>query len=175
LSENVYIQILMELRRFAESAKDLSSLQRFTVEIMLQRLPYYNWAGFYMLDSNDPRMLVLGSFRGGSGEYLQIRADQKLCGAALVLNETVIVDVTNSDPRYLASSPAIQSQIAVPLRVNDALVGEIDIDSQEIAAFSMRDKEFLEDCAVIVARFIERTGSCLKDRSEVELISAGLR
>jgi GAF domain-containing protein len=36
-------------------------------------------------------------------------------------------------------------------------MGEIDIDSHDLAAFSSRDQEFLEKCAMIVGSFIERT------------------
>jgi len=39
-------------------------LQNFIVEVILQRLPYYSWTGFYMLDPDDPETLVLGPFRG---------------------------------------------------------------------------------------------------------------
>jgi L-methionine (R)-S-oxide reductase len=37
------------------------------------------------------------------------------------------------------------------------VVGEIDIDSHGLAAFSAHDKEFLEKCASIVGGFMERT------------------
>jgi putative methionine-R-sulfoxide reductase with GAF domain len=58
MSESTFDQILSEVRSFAESANDLASLQNFIVEIIPQRLPYYNWTGFYMLDPNDPETLV---------------------------------------------------------------------------------------------------------------------
>jgi GAF domain-containing protein len=35
-------------------------------------------------------------------------------------------------------------------------VGEIDIDSHDLAAFSPQDKEFREKCAAIVGGFMER-------------------
>jgi hypothetical protein len=38
--------IVSEIRRFAERAKDFTSLQEFNVGIIAGRLSYYNWVGF---------------------------------------------------------------------------------------------------------------------------------
>jgi L-methionine (R)-S-oxide reductase len=157
MSENTFAQILSEVRSFAESADDLASLQNFIVEIIPQRLHYYNWTGFYMLDPEDSAMLVLEAFRGAPTEHVRIPVNQGICGAAVAQNDTVIVDDVHSDPRYLACSLEAKSEIVVPIRAHGAVVGEIDIDSHDPAAFTFRDKEFLEECATIVGRFIEQT------------------
>jgi L-methionine (R)-S-oxide reductase len=67
------------------------------------------------------------------------------------------VDDVHSDPRYLACSLETRSEIVVPIRAKDAVVGEIDIDSHDLGAFSAQDKDFLERCAAIVGGFMERT------------------
>jgi GAF domain-containing protein len=110
-----------------------------------------------MLDPDDPETLVLGPFRGAPTEHVRIPVSQGICGAAVAQNDTVIVDNVNSDPRYLACSLETRSEIVVPIRVNDAVAGEIDIDSHELAAFSPEDRDFLETCAAIVGKFMERT------------------
>jgi L-methionine (R)-S-oxide reductase len=157
MSENTFTQILSEVSTFADSANDLASLQNFIVEIIPQGLTYYSWTGFYMLDPADSETLVLGGFRGAPTEQVRIPANQGICGAAVAQNETVIVDDVHADPRYLACSPETRSEIVVPIRANGAVIGEIDIDSHGLAAFSTQDKEFLEKCAAIVGAFMERT------------------
>jgi L-methionine (R)-S-oxide reductase len=157
MSENTFAQILSEVSTFAESANDLAALQNFIVEIIPNRLPYYNWTGFYMLDPDDTETLVLGPFRGAPTEHVRIPVSQGICGAAVAQNDTVIVDDVNADPRYLACSLETRSEIVVPIRAYGAVVGEIDIDSHDLAAFSAQDKEFLEKCAAIVGGFMERT------------------
>jgi L-methionine (R)-S-oxide reductase len=157
MSEIVFAQILFEVSTFADSASDLAALQNFIVEIIPNRLSYYNWTGFYMLDREDEETLVLGPFRGAPTEHMRIPVSQGICGAAVAQNHTVIVDDVNSDPRYLACSLETKSEIVVPIRVNGAVVGEIDIDSHDLATFSSHDREFLEKCAAIVGEFIERT------------------
>src|SRR5262249_54069998 len=136
MSEKVFAQILSEISDFAETARNLAALQNFIIEIIPQRLPYYNWTGFYMLDPGDSEMLILGPFRGAPTEHVRIPVSQGICGAAVAQNDTVIVDDVHSDPRYLACSLDTRSEIVVPIRVNGMVVGEIDIDSHDLAAFS---------------------------------------
>jgi L-methionine (R)-S-oxide reductase len=156
-AENVYDRILSAVSSFANAANDLAALQNFIVDIIPQHLHYYHWTGFYMLDPDDAETLVLGPFRGAPTEHVRIPVSQGICGAAVAQNDTVIVDDVSSDPRYLACSLETRSEIVVPIRANGAVVGEIDIDSHEPAAFHPPDKEFLEKCAAIVGRFIERS------------------
>ena len=59
-------RILSDIRQFADVAKDLAELQEFCVSRIAESLPLYNWVGFYMLDTNDPDVLVLGPFRGAA-------------------------------------------------------------------------------------------------------------
>jgi L-methionine (R)-S-oxide reductase len=157
MSEKVFAQILSEVSGLAKTASDLAVLQNFIVEIIPERLPYYNWTGFYMLDPDDSQTLVLGPFRGAPTEHVRIPVNQGICGAAVAQNSTVVVDDVHSDPRYLACSLEARSEIVVLIRANDAVVGEIDIDSHDLAAFSPQDREFLEKCAIIVGGFMERT------------------
>jgi L-methionine (R)-S-oxide reductase len=158
MSESAFDQILSEIRSFAESANDLASLQNFIVETIPQRLPYYNWTGFYMLDPNDPETLVLGPFRGAPTEHVRIPVTQGICGAAVAQNDTVIVDDVHSDPRYLSCSLETQSEIVVPIRLNGKVVGEIDIDSHDRKAFGAEDRSFLEECAALIGKFLEKSG-----------------
>jgi GAF domain-containing protein len=155
MSDPRFTPVLAAISDFAASANDLASLQSFIVEIIPERLPWYNWTGFYMLDPEDADTLVLGPFRGAPTEHVRISVSEGICGAAVAQNDTVIVDDVNADPRYLACSIETKSEIVVPIRVHEKVVGEIDIDSHDLAAFSANDKAFLEACASIVGTYME--------------------
>ena len=147
--------LLVEFRRLAAEATTLESLQRAIVGAIPQRLSHYNWTGFYMLDTDDPRMLVLGPFAGAPTPHVRIPVTQGICGAAVASGETVVVDDVGSDPRYLACSIETESEIVAPIHVHGKVVGEIDIDSHQPAAFGGEDRSFLEETARIVGAFIE--------------------
>ena len=147
--------ILAELRQLAAGAASLESLQQKIVAVIAQRLPYYNWTGFYMLDPGDSQTLVLGPFVGDPTPHVRIPVTEGICGAAVATGETLIVDDVNADPRYLSCSIKAKSEIVVPIYVQKNIIGEIDIDSHDLAAFTDIDRVFLEDVAAIVGSYIE--------------------
>lgn len=156
MATQAFQEIVSEIRRFAATAKDFASLQEFSVSLIAERLPYYNWVGFYMLDPGDEGTLVLGPFHGASTEHVRIPVTQGICGAAVAQGETVIVEDVSSDPRYLSCSIDTKSEIVVPIRVNRRIVGEIDIDSHSLNAFGIEDRGFLEECAAAFGQFLEQ-------------------
>jgi putative methionine-R-sulfoxide reductase with GAF domain len=50
MADTAFAEILGEVKSFAETTSELTSLQNFIVELIPSRLAYYNWTGFYMLD-----------------------------------------------------------------------------------------------------------------------------
>jgi L-methionine (R)-S-oxide reductase len=148
-------QIVAAIEEFAATAPDVRSVQKFSVKLIAQSLPYYNWVGFYMLEPQDPNVLVLGPFHGAPTEHVRIPVSEGICGAAVGQGETVIVDDVAADPRYLACSIETRSEIVVPIRANGRIAGEIDVDSHDLNAFSDGDRSFLENCAGIIGKLIE--------------------
>jgi L-methionine (R)-S-oxide reductase len=147
--------LLSEIRRAASSAPSLESFQETVVELLSYTLAYYSWTGFYMLDPGDPDTLVLGPFVGDPTPHVRIPVTQGICGAAVASGETVIVDDVNADARYLSCSIKTKSEIVVPISAHGKVIGEIDIDSHDPAAFTQADRVLLEEVARIVGAYIE--------------------
>lgn len=121
------------------------------VEVLHDEVDHYSWVGIYLVEGDD---LVLGPWRGPNAtEHVRIPVGQGVCGAAAATGETEIVDDVNADPRYLACFPSTRSEIVVPIAHNGRVVGEIDIDSDQPAAFGAEDRELLERVAVLLAPF----------------------
>jgi len=156
MANEEFDDIVSEIRHFATGARDLTSLEEFTVGILAGRLPGYDWVGFYMLDPNDQNVLVLGPYRGAPTEHIRIPVSEGICGAAIAAGETVIIDDVSSDPRYLACSIETRSEIVVPIWAMGKIVGEIDVDSHTLNAFTADDRKFLEDCAEVLGKFLEQ-------------------
>jgi L-methionine (R)-S-oxide reductase len=141
----------------AVAAQASSALELMTaiVAVLHEKLRKYNWVGFYMLEKDaEPPMLVLGPFRGAATPHTRIPLNQGICGAAATSGETVVVDDVNSDARYLACSLETKSEIVVPIFVNGKVVGELDIDSHEHAAFGAEDRKLCEHTACAVGKWI---------------------
>ncbi|WP_420237242.1 GAF domain-containing protein [Telmatobacter bradus] len=149
-----FAAILASIEAFAATAASAEALERFMVETIAARQPSYNWVGFYMLTDGDDQMLDLGPFVGAPTTHVRIPVSEGICGAAVAQGQTIVIDDVRSDPRYLACSIETKSEIVVPIRVAGKIVGEIDIDSHNHAAFSPADRAFVEQCAEIIGKFL---------------------
>ena len=155
-----YQQLSEELAAIAETANDGEDLMSAIVERLQQRLPHFNWVGFYMIEKNVPGkdpMLVLGPYVGAETPHKRIPLNQGICGAAVSTGQTVVVDDVNADPRYLACSLETKSEIVAPVFVKGKAVGELDIDSHTPAAFTDDDRKLVEHCAALVGSYLEKT------------------
>lgn len=148
-------ELLSKIDQLSGVAPNLASFQQSIVDLIAGNLDYYDWVGFYMLDPQDPSMLVLGPFNGTPTQHVRIPVTEGICGAAVAQGETVIVDDVSSDPRYLSCSIETRSEIVAPIRANGKVVGELDVDSHSLSAFQSADRDFLENCAGIVGRYME--------------------
>ncbi len=92
--------------------------------------------------------LVLRAWSGKRPtEHTRIHIGRGICGLAASTATTVVVDDVTKDPRYLACFPETKSEIVVPIIRHGKVLGEIDIDGEELGAFGAEDKLFLEALA----------------------------
>jgi L-methionine (R)-S-oxide reductase len=153
-------ELAKELTTLAEVALTVDDLMSVIVGRLQERMRHYDWVGFYMLEKGGPGeepMLVLGPYVGAVTPHTRIPLNQDICGAAASSGHTVIVDDVNNDSRYLACSLETKSEIVVPVRVKGVVVGELDIDSHNPAAFTADDRQLVEHCARLVGQYLERT------------------
>ncbi len=78
-----------------------------------------------------------------------------ITGAAAEAREPVRVLNTMEDPRYIASHPDIHSELAVPLVVQDRVVGVLDVESDRIAFFTEDHQRTLSLLAPQIASSVE--------------------
>ncbi len=78
-----------------------------------------------------------------------------ITGAAAESREPVRVADTASDPRYIASHPDSRSELAVPLIVQDRVVGVLDLESERPAFFTEDHQRTLSVLAPQIASSVE--------------------
>jgi L-methionine (R)-S-oxide reductase len=134
----------------AEAPGPEAAAQR-AVELLHDRFGHYDWIGIYWVDANGTD-LVLGPWIGPEAtEHTRIPIGTGICGAAAASGQTEIIDDVNADPRYLACFSTTRSEIVVPIFDGGEVVGEIDIDGSDEAAFDDTDRLFLEEIAALLA------------------------
>jgi L-methionine (R)-S-oxide reductase len=132
----------------AEAPGPTAAAQR-AVEELHERFPHYDWIGIYWVEGGD---LVLGPWIGPEAtEHTRIPIGVGICGAAAASGQTEIVDDVDADERYLACFTTTRSEIVVPILAEGRVVGEIDVDGSDPAAFDETDQLFLEEIAALLA------------------------
>jgi L-methionine (R)-S-oxide reductase len=142
---------LEAIERVLNRGGDADDVLRDVVGILYGRFDRYSWVGIYLVEEED---LVLGPWQGPEAtDHVRIPVGQGICGAAAASGRTEIVDDVSADARYLACFASTRSEIVVPVIFQGRVVGEIDIDSDEQAAFDDADRTFLERVATLVSPY----------------------
>jgi GAF domain-containing protein len=145
-------ELLSEFEKLAGSSVTVEGLMQRISSRLHEELVRYNWAGFYLIDPNDPNVLVLGPYAGTDTPHRRIPLDQGLCGAAASLKKTMVVNDVANDPRYLMGSEHTKSEIIVPLVVGNRVRGEFDINSYFKDTWDDKEQRFVESCAALVGK-----------------------
>jgi GAF domain-containing protein len=129
-----------------------SNVLEKVVEFLYKNFINYNWVGIYFVIED---FLVLGPWRGKyATDHTEIPIGKGICGAAAKSGNTEIVHDVNSNDRYLSCFVSTKSEIVVPIKKGKKIIGEIDIDSDTINAFTIDDKIFLEKIADMLIKHI---------------------
>lgn len=146
---DTYRSALEAVDRIVNRETEADQVLRRVVEVLHDRFDHYSWVGIYLLEGDD---LVLGPWKGPQAtEHVRIPVGEGICGAAAATGRTEVVDDVNADARYLACFPSTRSEIVVPISYEKRVVGEIDIDSDEPAAFGEADRAFLERVGLLIS------------------------
>jgi GAF domain-containing protein len=137
-----------QIRQALAPVDDRQAAMTTAVTLLKETIPHYTWVGIYLLEGDE---LVLGPYLGKPSPHTRIPLGRGICGAAAAARATIVVDDVHSDPRYLACSLETQSEIVVPIMRGEAVLGEIDIDSDTRAAFGPEDRTLLEAVAAILS------------------------
>ncbi|MBY6154835.1 GAF domain-containing protein [Vannielia litorea] len=101
----------------------------------------FDWTGFYRVTA--PGVLKIGPYQGGHG-CLVIPFGKGVCGTCAQTGEVQLVDDVEAFPGHIACSSSTRSEIVLPVRgASGWLIGVLDIDSDQPAAFSQADAEGL--------------------------------
>jgi L-methionine (R)-S-oxide reductase len=153
---SVHDELLQEFRSYAKTASSAEALMEHIAIHLHEKMTRYNWTGFYLVDPADSKFLIVGPYAGSFSPHTRIPLDKGLCGAAAKSAQVIVVQDVSKDPRYLAGSSLVKSEIVVPIFVNKKLAAELDINSYFADTFTRPEQTFCESCASIVSDYLGR-------------------
>ncbi|MBR6028236.1 MAG: GAF domain-containing protein [Clostridia bacterium] len=142
-----YSLVCSQLSSLLEGSRRPLSAMANCAALLWQSLEDLNWAGFYLLSGDT---LCLGPFQGKPA-CTEIRVGRGVCGTCVRTGEIQVVPDVHQFPGHIACDSASRSEIVLPLRAGDRLVGVMDIDSPSLNRFSEADRLGLEElCAILM-------------------------
>ena len=140
--EAKYISLLPQARALVSGEPDEVARMANLAALLHLEMNFW-WTGFYRVSGDE---LVLGPFQGPVA-CTRIRRGRGVCGTAWEEARTIVVPEVDLFPGHIACSSESRSEIVVPIRRSGVVVGVLDIDSRDLAAFDDVDRKYLEEIA----------------------------
>ena len=117
------------------------------VRLVHEAHPSWDWSGIYLMKGG---VLVLGPSTAPA-DHDRIEVGEGVCGTAVAEDKNQVVEDVREVENYLACSIHTRSEIVVLIRHEGQIVGQFDIDSDTVGAFTQEDEALLEELAGVVA------------------------
>ena len=150
---NKYQDILKLSQAIIHSENSIEDKMQLICNLLDDKLDSYDWTGFYMSDIEN-RILHLGPYTGETTDHTTIPYGKGICGQAAETEKTFLIDDVSAESNYISCSIHVKSEIVVPIIKDGIMVGQIDIDSDKVAAFTTADQELLEKICTELATYI---------------------
>jgi len=136
---------------------DAAALKR-VVELLFEAHPTWSWVGVYLLVGDK---LILGPYVGPDTEHTEIPVGTGVCGSAVETGRNLVVGNVKQVGNYLACSPGTQSEMVVLIKDDGDIVGELDIDSDDLDAFAPEDLDAIRPLADLAGPHCRRLAAAL--------------
>jgi GAF domain-containing protein len=143
--------LISATRKIAVGTMEREAKLKRICALLAKSVSYYNWVGFYLVSPENPRELALGPFVGEPTEHTRIPFGKGICGQAAERKQIFTVQDVAKESNYLACSLKVKAEIVVPILKNGQVLGELDIDSHQLAPFTAEDQRGLRAICEIVA------------------------
>jgi GAF domain-containing protein/HAMP domain-containing protein len=169
------IAAVAEISHVATTLLDPDPLVTRAVELIQERFNLY-YAGLFLLDANK-RYAILEHGTGEAGQVMKERGhrlevgSQSMVGWACANKQArIALDVGQDAVRFANPLlPDTRSEMALPLRAGERVIGALDVQSTQVAAFDESDIAALQGMADQVAvalenaRLFQQTQAALKE------------
>ena len=148
--EAAYQLLLLQQKALLEGESDLIANLANSSALLNQTLQETVFAGYYLFKEDE---LILGPFQGNVS-CVHIAIGKGVCGEAAEKNQTLIVENVLEHKNYIACDSAARSEIVVPMKKGDQLIGVLDLDSSEVGMYNQIDQFYLEQYVALLMESI---------------------
>lgn len=178
------LQTAAEIARDTTSTLEIGSLLARITQLVQERFGFYH-VSIFLLDQPG-NFAVVREAAGAAGAEMKSSAFKLAVGSKSVIGSTtssantVVVNDVSTSPYFLfnPSLPDTKSEIGIPLKVGDRVIGALDIHANQANAFSHDDITVLQiladQIAVAIenARAYELSQKAYEDMKEVDRVKS---
>jgi signal transduction histidine kinase/ActR/RegA family two-component response regulator len=148
---------LYEIGKTLSSTLDLNELLKKALELLQDRWGYALCGVFFLDQEKDE--LYIKRVKGRDieevkGMRFRVGLDG-IVGWVAKTGELLYVPDVSKDPRYIPGSPTGRSEVAIPLKIRDRIIGVLDIENNEPRGFDEEDLKTLSSYASQMSISIE--------------------
>lgn len=146
--EEFYQQLHAQVEAIIAGENDAIANMANISALLFEALDQVNWAGFYRLVDNE---LILGPFQGKVA-CIRIPVGKGVCGTAVAQASTQRIADVHQFSGHIACDAASNSEIVIPVVINDQIIAVLDIDSVAFDRFDEQDQAGLEAIVSTLAK-----------------------
>ena len=147
-SSTFYSQLTAQARSLVEGERDMIANMANISALLFNQMDDVNWAGFYLYKEDQ---LVLGPFQGQPA-CIRIPMGKGVCGTAAATKTVQRIEDVHQFEGHIACDAASNSEIVIPIVVNNQLIGVLDIDSPNLSRFTAEDEAGLCEIVSVLSR-----------------------
>lgn len=174
----VQLQAIQQVSERITAILDLDLLLPAVVRLIRERFGYHP-VHIFTLDPTSDRIRFRASTSVGPQLEqvlaLPLTVGQGLVGSAAATGQLVVVNDVRLDPRYIRDSRTTISELAVPLRVGEQIVGVLDLQSDEAGDFDADDLFVMRTLADQIAVAIDSANMYRAQQEEAWTLNALLQ
>ncbi len=178
--ENRVLQLaaLEKIGRSIASMLDLDALLNLTASLVHESFGY-SYVSILLIDPVTGTMAIRAGagFNVASTEGIILRVEEDgICGYVARTGEYLLVDDVRLDSRHypVDAIPDSRSELTVPIRTKNRIIGVLDVQSDEISAFNQQDAHIIrlmaDQAAIAIenAKLFEQAARELTEREAAE-------
>ena len=163
----------MEVQRIAafQRAEELTILNRIatlgveatSVEMLIEnaiqiidRVLHPDYFGIGLVDNTAGVLRINRSTRTMKSDFLALPLGKCVAGQVLATGKPLRISDVSREPLFNPVNPDVRSELCVPLKAGELVIGLINIESKRLDAFSMTDERLMTTFAGQLVAAIER-------------------
>ncbi len=171
-----HLELVRKIARQVNAVQDLDEIFNQVVQLTGDMFGFYA-VHIFGVDAASGNIEIKASSNTAAPKDFCLQPGQGLVGTAVAAQQTIIVNNTAEDPRYFTTGQGdpTQSEIAIPLLVNQHVLGALDVHSDTIGAFTNTEQTVLEALAAEVASAIHKARQLAEQQERAWLTTAQLQ